>query len=105
MGGLRLPTFVLRRDGSIQPPAAVAITTELKERGQEAEGVAEAIRKSGGRAAAFGTNISLRSAVQNMIREVDKGLGHEIAQAVVLLVGNGYMTGQTIAVNGGALSS
>jgi 3-oxoacyl-[acyl-carrier protein] reductase len=33
------------------------------------------------------------------------GTGDEIAQAVVLLVGNGYMTGQTIAVNGGALFS
>jgi 3-oxoacyl-[acyl-carrier protein] reductase len=33
------------------------------------------------------------------------GLGEEIAQAVLLLAGNGYMTGQTIAVNGGALFS
>jgi 3-oxoacyl-[acyl-carrier protein] reductase len=33
------------------------------------------------------------------------GIGHEIAQAVLLLVDNGYMTGQTIAVNGGALFS
>ena len=33
------------------------------------------------------------------------GTGDEIAQAVMLLVGNGYMTGQTIAVNGGALFS
>ncbi len=31
------------------------------------------------------------------------GTGDEIAQAVMLLVGNGYVTGQTIAVNGGAL--
>ncbi|MGH8318177.1 MAG: SDR family NAD(P)-dependent oxidoreductase [Steroidobacteraceae bacterium] len=33
------------------------------------------------------------------------GTGDEIAQAVLLLVGNGYMTGQTIAVNGGSLFS
>jgi 3-oxoacyl-[acyl-carrier protein] reductase len=33
------------------------------------------------------------------------GTGHEIAQAVIFLVGNGYMTGQTIAVNGGTLFS
>lgn len=33
------------------------------------------------------------------------GTGEEIAQAVLLLMGNGYMTGQTIAVNGGSLFS
>jgi len=33
------------------------------------------------------------------------GTDAEIAQAVLLLVGNGYMTGQTVAVNGGALFS
>lgn len=33
------------------------------------------------------------------------GTADEIAQAVLLLVGNGYMTGQTIAVNGGSLFS
>ena len=33
------------------------------------------------------------------------GLGDEIAQAVSLLVGNGYITGQTIGVNGGSLFS
>jgi 3-oxoacyl-[acyl-carrier protein] reductase len=33
------------------------------------------------------------------------GTGDEIAQAVILLVSNGYMTGQTIAVNGGTLFS
>ena len=29
------------------------------------------------------------------------GTGDEIAQAVLMVVGNGYMTGQTVAVNGG----
>lgn len=33
------------------------------------------------------------------------GTGDEIAQAVILLASNGYMTGQTIAVNGGTLFS
>jgi 3-oxoacyl-[acyl-carrier protein] reductase len=33
------------------------------------------------------------------------GIGDEIAQAVLLLARNSYMTGQTIAVNGGALFS
>jgi 3-oxoacyl-[acyl-carrier protein] reductase len=33
------------------------------------------------------------------------GTGEEIAQAVILLASNGYMTGQTIAVNGGTLFS
>lgn len=33
------------------------------------------------------------------------GKGEEIAQVVTMLVGNGYMTGQTIAVNGGSLFS
>lgn len=33
------------------------------------------------------------------------GTGGEIAQAVMLLVGNAYMTGQTLAVNGGSLFS
>ena len=33
------------------------------------------------------------------------GAPDEIAQTVLLLVGNGYMTGQTIAVNGGSLFS
>ena len=31
------------------------------------------------------------------------GTGDEVAQAVVMLVANGYMTGQTIAINGGSL--
>jgi 3-oxoacyl-[acyl-carrier protein] reductase len=31
------------------------------------------------------------------------GTGEEIAQAVLLLVRNNFMTGQTVAVNGGSL--
>jgi 3-oxoacyl-[acyl-carrier protein] reductase len=33
------------------------------------------------------------------------GNADEIGQAILLLVGNSYMTGQTIGVNGGALFS
>jgi 3-oxoacyl-[acyl-carrier protein] reductase len=33
------------------------------------------------------------------------GTADEIAQAVIFLVGNEFMTGQTIAVNGGSLLS
>jgi 3-oxoacyl-[acyl-carrier protein] reductase len=33
------------------------------------------------------------------------GTGDEIAQAVMLLVRDAYITGQTVAVNGGALFS
>ena len=33
------------------------------------------------------------------------GQGDDIAQAVLLIVGNGFMTRQTIAVNGGTLFS
>jgi 3-oxoacyl-[acyl-carrier protein] reductase len=33
------------------------------------------------------------------------GTGEEIAQAVILLVRDGYITGQTLAVNGGGLLS
>jgi hypothetical protein len=35
----------------------------------------------------------------------DAYVGDEIAQAVLLLVDNGFITGQTIMVNGGALFS
>jgi NAD(P)-dependent dehydrogenase (short-subunit alcohol dehydrogenase family) len=33
------------------------------------------------------------------------GTGEEIAQVVVMLAANAYMTGQTIAINGGSLFS
>ncbi|HKE94023.1 MAG TPA: SDR family NAD(P)-dependent oxidoreductase [Povalibacter sp.] len=43
------------------------------------------------------------SGVVNRIPVGRAGTGEEIAQAVLLLIGNGYMTGQTVAVNGGGL--
>jgi 3-oxoacyl-[acyl-carrier protein] reductase len=47
----------------------------------------------------------IESGVVNRIPVGRAGTGDEIAQAVIFLVGNGYMTGQTIAVNGGSLFS
>ncbi|WP_342235726.1 SDR family NAD(P)-dependent oxidoreductase [Inquilinus sp. OTU3971] len=55
--------------------AGAAVAVNYRERGQEAEAVAEAIRASGGRAAAFGADVSLRAAVQGMIRDVEDRLG------------------------------
>jgi hypothetical protein len=40
---------------------------------------------------------------RNAILLGSDSLGDEIAEAALLLVSNGYMTGQTIAVNGGSL--
>lgn len=47
----------------------------------------------------------IEAGVANRIPVGRAGTGDEIAQAVIFLVGNGYVTGQTIAVNGGALFS
>lgn len=47
----------------------------------------------------------IEAGVINRIPVGRAGLGEEIAEAVVLLASNGFMTGQTIAVNGGALFS
>ncbi len=47
----------------------------------------------------------IESGVATRIPVGRPGTGEEIAQAVQLLVSNAYMTGQTIAVNGGSLFS
>jgi 3-oxoacyl-[acyl-carrier protein] reductase len=47
----------------------------------------------------------IESGIVNRIPVGRAGTGDEIAQAVIFLVGNGYVTGQTIAVNGGSLFS
>lgn len=47
----------------------------------------------------------IAAGVVNRIPVGRAGLGDEIAQAVLLLVNNGYITGQTIGVNGGSLFS
>jgi len=52
-----------------------AVAVNYRARGEEAEAVAEAMRKGGGRAAAFGADVSLRSAVQGMIHDVEERLG------------------------------
>jgi peptidoglycan/LPS O-acetylase OafA/YrhL len=50
-------------------------------------------------------SLSVEETVAARIPVGRPGTGEEIAQAVLLLVGNAYMTGQTIAVNGGSLFS
>jgi 3-oxoacyl-[acyl-carrier protein] reductase len=47
----------------------------------------------------------IEAGVANRIPVGRVGSGDEIAQTVLLIVDNGYITGQTIAVNGGALFS
>jgi 3-oxoacyl-[acyl-carrier protein] reductase len=47
----------------------------------------------------------IEAGVANRIPVGRAGKGEEIAQAVVMIAGNAFMTGQTIAVNGGALFS
>lgn len=55
--------------------AGAAVAVNYRERGGEAKAVAEAIRKGGGRAAAFGADVSLRAAVDGMVRDVEQRLG------------------------------
>ena len=55
--------------------AGVAVAVNYRERDHEAEAVAEAIRNSGGRAAAFGADVSLRAAVDGMVHDVEDRLG------------------------------
>ena len=55
--------------------AGAAVAVNYRERSDEAEAVAEVIRKSGGRAAAFGADVSQRSAVQAMVRDIEERLG------------------------------
>jgi 3-oxoacyl-[acyl-carrier protein] reductase len=52
-----------------------AVAVNYRERSEEAEAVAEAIRESGCRAAAFGADVSLRAAVQSMVHDVEERLG------------------------------
>jgi len=55
--------------------AGAAVAVNYRDRGEEASAVAEAIRNGGGRAAPFGADVSLRAAVQNMVRDVERRLG------------------------------
>jgi 3-oxoacyl-[acyl-carrier protein] reductase len=53
--------------------AAVAIN--YRERDNDANAVVDATRKSGGHAAAFGADVSLSAAVQDMVHDVQERLG------------------------------
>lgn len=55
--------------------AGAAVAVNYRERSEQAEAVAEAVRKDGGRAAVFGTDVSLRGAVQSMVDDVEARLG------------------------------
>lgn len=55
--------------------SGAAVAVNYRERSDEGEAVAEVIRKSGGRAAAFGADVSQRSAVQSMVRDIEERLG------------------------------
>jgi 3-oxoacyl-[acyl-carrier protein] reductase len=55
--------------------AGAAVAVNYRERGEEAEAVIEAVRNGGGRAAAFGADVSLRTAVQGMVHDIEERLG------------------------------
>lgn len=55
--------------------AGSAVAVIYRERSRDASAVVEAINASGGRAAAFGADVSQRIAVQNMVREVAERFG------------------------------
>lgn len=66
--------------------AGAAVAVNYRERSKAAETVAEAIRKSGGRAAAFGADVSARIAAQRMVDDIALRLG-----PVDILVNNAGM--------------
>jgi 3-oxoacyl-[acyl-carrier protein] reductase len=55
--------------------AGVAVAVNYRERREEATAVSESIRKQGGRAAAFGADVSVRTAVQTMVHDIEDRLG------------------------------
>ena len=55
--------------------AGAAVAVNYRARGAEAESVADAIRKSGGKAAAFGADVSLGAAVLGMVGQVEDQFG------------------------------
>jgi 3-oxoacyl-[acyl-carrier protein] reductase len=67
--------------------AGAAVAVNYRERRDDAEAVAEAIRGGGGRAAACGADVSLRSAVQAMVDTINEQLG-----PVDILVNNAGMS-------------
>lgn len=67
--------------------AGAAVAVNYRERSDDAEAVAEAIRGGGGRAAAFGADVSRRAAVQAMVDAINEQLG-----PVDILVNNAGMS-------------
>jgi 3-oxoacyl-[acyl-carrier protein] reductase len=55
--------------------AGVTVAVNYRERREEATAVSESIRKQGGRAAAFGADVSVRTAVQTMVHDIEDRLG------------------------------
>jgi len=55
--------------------AGAAVAVNYRERSDEAEAVAAAIRKNGGRAEVFGADVADSSAVHGMVRDVEERLG------------------------------
>ena len=55
--------------------AGAAVAVNYRERSDEAEAVAAAIRKNGGRAEVFSADVSDRSAIQGMVRDIEERLG------------------------------
>jgi len=55
--------------------AGAAVAVNYRERSDEAEAVAAAIRKNGGRAEVFSADVSDRSAIQGMVRDIEDRLG------------------------------
>ena len=55
--------------------AGAAVAVNYRERGKDAEAVAEVIQRNGGRAAVFSADVSLRTAVQSMVHDIEERLG------------------------------
>lgn len=55
--------------------AGAAVAVNYRERSDEADAVTKAIRKNGGRADAFGADVSKHDAVQKMVRDIAARLG------------------------------
>jgi 3-oxoacyl-[acyl-carrier protein] reductase len=55
--------------------AGAAVAVNYRERGDEAQAVADAIAQGGGRTAAFQADVSVGAAVQGMVRDVEQRLG------------------------------
>ena len=69
--------------------AGADVAVNYRARGEEAEAVADAMRKNGGQAAAFAADVSVRAAVEGMVREVEGRFG-----AIDILVNNAGMAEQ-----------